>query len=67
MMNPKFIEHDEDVVILTKSEYDELQKENKNLQAQVKFFQEMEKSSFRQRNGGKTHTVADLKEKLGWA
>ncbi|GFH40841.1 hypothetical protein [Pseudolactococcus insecticola] len=66
MMSPKFIEHDEDVVILTKSEYNDLQKENSALKAQVKFFQEMEKSSFRQRNDGETHSLTDLKEKLGW-
>ncbi|WP_172209164.1 hypothetical protein [Pseudolactococcus hodotermopsidis] len=66
-MNPKFVAHEEEIVILAKSEYDEILRENKNLQAQVKFFQEMEKFSFRQRNGGKTHTVNELKEKLGWA
>jgi hypothetical protein len=42
-MNPKFVEHDEDVVILTQNEYDEILRENERLKAQVKFGSEIEK------------------------
>ncbi|GFH40836.1 hypothetical protein [Pseudolactococcus insecticola] len=66
MMSPKFIEHDEDVVILTKSEYNEILAENKRLKAQIKFDNEIEK--------GYVSLIEDspipvdrVLENLGWA
>ncbi|GFH41491.1 hypothetical protein Hs30E_00420 [Lactococcus hodotermopsidis] len=66
MMNSKFIEHDEDVVILAKSEYDELQKELARLQAKVKLFSVMEASTSKVFNGGSDMSYDTFKQKVGW-
>ncbi|GAB2023569.1 hypothetical protein RyT2_26460 [Pseudolactococcus yaeyamensis] len=65
MMNPKFIEHDEDVVILTKSEYDNLQAELADTKAKLAFQYELGKTVYRMANKDESMSKNDFFERVG--
>lgn len=63
MMNPKIIEHDEDVVILSMSEFNAMQERIKKLEAQNRLYHELNKPMLSAMNGSKGMTLSEFRER----